>query len=150
MNTIQLIKAFKRDRFTKKSFCGVLPINYLPIRRVRKNCGFIVNTHKSNQIGEHWFSLFVPKHGPIEYFDSYGMKPMNKEVYDFIKMNGKQFIYNAKIIQGGNSINCGKFSLLFLYFRTRGYTLKEYQKFFTSNKKDNDLFINKLYDKIVK
>jgi hypothetical protein len=150
MDTVQLIKFFKKDKFTRKSFCGVLPLDLLPIRKVRRNCSFIVNTHKSNQPGEHWFSIYVPKYGPVEYFDSYGLKPFNKEVNDFIKANGSHYVYNEKEIQGLNSISCGKFSILFIYFRTRGYTLKQYLKFFTSNKLYNDIFINKLYNKLIK
>jgi hypothetical protein len=150
MNTVQLIKFFKKDKYARKSFCGVLPLDMLPIRKVRRNCSFIINTHNSNQPGEHWFSIYVPKSGPIEYFDSYGQKPLNKEVYDFIKVNGFKYKYNEKEIQGINSISCGKFAILFIYFRTRNYTLNQYLKFFTSNKIHNDIFINKLYDKLVK
>ena len=149
MNTIQLVKAFKKDKYTRKSFCGVIPIDFLPLRKVKKKCAFIVNTDKSTEVGQHWFSIYVPRSGPIEYFDSYGLKPQNEEIYDFIRANGSKYIYNTTAIQGNSSISCGKFSILFLYFRTRGYKMKDYLKFFTSNKKLNDVFINNLYNKIV-
>src|SRR5260370_4762244 len=99
METNQLIHLLLKNKYTMNVFCGVLPIDHLPQKQVRKPCSFIVNTHNSKLPGEHWFAIFVPKRGYIEYFDSYGKKPINKEVYNFIKTNGKKYIYNKKCIQ---------------------------------------------------
>ena len=148
MDTIQLINYLKKDKYARKYFCGVLPINKLPRRKILRPCCFIINTHKSNLPGEHWFAIFVPKFGKIEYFDSYGLKPINEEVHDFIKLNGGKYIYNEKNIQGINSENCGKFSLFYLYMRTRGFNLNKIQKFFVKNKNFNDLIVNKLFYKL--
>ena len=150
MNTYELVSLLKKDKVVRKSFCGVVPIDLLPIRKVKRNCSFIVNTDDSSKPGEHWFAIYVPKNSPVEYFDSYGRKPQHEKIYDFIKANGKRFKYNNKIIQGDKSISCGLYSLFFIYYRTKGYTMKYFQNLFTSNYKNNDKIVNDLYNKILK
>jgi len=147
METNQLIHLLLKDKYAKKSFCGVLPIDQLPQKPVKKPCSFIVNTHNSNLPGEHWFAIFVPHRGKIEYFDSYCKKPINNEVYNFLRINGIKYIYNKTCIQSNLSVNCGKFCLHYIYFRSRNYSMKKYVKFFSSNKLYNDMIINKLYKK---
>ena len=150
MNTTQVEKALLKDKYVKKHYCGVIPLDFLPKKKLKTSCYFIVNTHKSYQPGEHWLSIYIPKKGPIEYFDSYGLKPSNKEILNFLKRNRNHYIYNNVKIQGINSLNCGKFSIFFIYFRSRNFKMKDYLKFFSTNKTDNDLFITKLYEKIIK
>ena len=150
MDTQQLIDLLKRDKYSKKYFCGVLSIDQIPIRKIKRPCSFIINTQDSSLPGEHWFAIFIPKFGKIEYFDSYGMKPINYQVYDLILMNGKKFLYNKKAIQSSDSENCGKFCIFYIYFRSRNYSMIDIQKFFISNKITNDLFITKFINVIVK
>ena len=151
MYTEELVKLLIKNRFTRDVFCGVIPIDKLPIKKINKMCAFIVNTDESNLPGEHWFAIFVPKNGPIEYFDSYGIPPYHKEIYDFFKVNKRRFIYNNIQIQHNNSINCGKFALYYIYFRAKGYTMKQYLKFFNIKYLlYNDKFLNKLHKLITK
>ena len=147
MNTTQLIDFLKRDKFAKKVFCGVIPIDKLPISKVKRPCSYIINTHESQKPGEHWYALYIPRRGYIEYFDSYGIKPINHQIYSFFHANGSKYIYNKIKLQGVKSTNCGLFSAFFIYFRCRGYSMKQYIKFFASNKLHNDLFIKSLFKK---
>lgn len=149
MDTFQLIAFLKNDKYAKKVFCGVYALDILPIIKVKKPCAFIVNNEKSSLPGEHWFSIYVPKHGPIEYFDSYGLKPLNSEIYDFIKMNGNKFIYNKMQIQNQSSNLCGLYCVFFLYLKSRNYTLKQTMKFFTNNLIKNDLMLKSLFKKLL-
>ena len=149
MNTIELINILNKDKFSRKLFCGVLPIDELKKFKFRKPCSLIINTDESNKPGEHWIALFINKNGNLEYFDSYGIKPFKKEIYQFIKKHRMKLIYNKKKIQNSASINCGKFCLLFLLLRTRGFTMKKIIKLFINNK-NNDLLINKIFSKYIK
>ena len=150
MYTEELIKLLRKNRLTRTVFCGVIPIDMLPMKKINKTCTFIVNTHESNLPGEHWFAIFLPKRGPIEYFDSYGIPPYHQQIYKFIKINKRKFIYNKVQIQHDNSINCGKFSLFYIYFRAKGYSMKQYLKFFNHKELQyNDKFLNNLYNLIV-
>ena len=141
------------DKFASKIFRGVLPINFLPHHTVERPSSFIVNTLPINEFdeypqGEHWIALFIPKKGPIEYFDSYGLKPLNKEIYDFIQINGKKFIRNKFKIQGFNSINCGKYSIFYLFLRSRNIPMYRIVKFFIKYRKYNDRIIDRIFNKI--
>lgn len=147
MDTNQLIKFLKRDKYSKKYFCGVLPFNKLPIKKIKKPCSFIINSHDSTLPGEHWFAIYVPRRGKIEYFDSYGLKPTNDFVLAFIKANKLPYIYNEKNIQAINSNTCGKYCVFYIYMRSRGFTMKKITNFFVSNKDINESFINNLFKK---
>ena len=148
MDTLKVKEYLIKDKYTKKIFRGVIPIDLLKIEYLNGPGGFIINTGISGTPGEHWFALYVPKSGPIEYFDSYGFKPINKEVYFFAKANKKPLIHNRYKIQGNNSLNCGKFSIFYLYLRARGFPLRKIIQFFNKNKYINDIIITKLFNKI--
>jgi hypothetical protein len=79
MDSYKIDQLFKKYKFTNDQYCGVLPIDKLPLRKVKKPCCFIVNTDDSTLPGTHWFAIYIPKKGKIEYFDSFGLKPINQE-----------------------------------------------------------------------
>ena len=151
MFTDELVKLLLKNPYSRNVFCGVIPIDKLPMKKIRRECAFIVNTDESHLPGEHWFAIYVPKRGPIEYFDSYGIPPYHPIIYNFInKVNKRNFIHNKLRIQSNPSVNCGKFSLFYIYFRARGYTMKQYLKFFNKTELNfNDKFLNNLYKLIV-
>ena len=144
MNTIELINILSKDKFSKKLFCGVLPIDLLQNFKFCKPCSLIVNTEESTKPGEHWIAFFITNDRHLEYFDSYGIKPFRIEIYNFIKKHNLKLIYNKKKIQNSLSINCGKFCILYLLLRNRGFKMKKILKFFVNNK-NNDLLINKIF-----
>ena len=151
MYTNQIIKNLLKYRWSRRVFCGVKPLDKIPQRRVRRPCSFVVNTDKSDQPGEHWFGIFVPRRGQVEYFDSYGRPPQHGEVLTFIRLNGNKFKYNTKRIQSNESQNCGQFTLFFIYFRSKGYTMDQYMKIYSNiDYQYNDQIIEKLYNKMCK
>src|SRR5205814_63821 len=119
MNTSDLLEYIVNDKYAKKIFCGVKAIDEITNLKPKKPCCFIINTHKSTQPGEHWFALYVPKYGPIEYFDSFGIKPVHKQIYTFFKHNGNIYIYNHVPLQHFTSTTCGKYSLFYILLRVR-------------------------------
>ena len=149
MDTIQVQEYLTKDKYTRKIFGGVIPIDHLPKNYVSRPKAYIINSGDSTTPGEHWFAVFIPKRGPIEYFDSYGLKPINKEIYNFVKLNRKSFIHNPYRIQANDSYNCGKYSLFYLYLRSRGYTMRKILQFFIRHKLNtNDLIVNSIFNKI--
>src|SRR5277367_5965429 len=125
MDTVQINRIMKKYKWTRNKFCGVTPINFLPLRKIKRPCSFIINTDKSTLPGQHWFAIYLPEKGNVEYSDSFGIKPMNKEVYKFMKINDKNYIYNKFHIQNVNSKSCGKICALFLAYRCKGLTHKD-------------------------
>jgi hypothetical protein len=150
MYTSELIQLLKKDKYSRKSFCGVVPYDKLPIKKLRRPCSIIINTQKSTEPGEHWVAIYLPRRGKIEYFDSYGFRPTIDKIYHLIKLNGINYVHNDKTIQGVDSKNCGLFTLFYIYFRARGYSIKQYLKFFITNKIHNDIFIKNLFNRIKK
>ena len=148
MNTTEIIECIEKNHKAKKIFLGVFPIDLLPIRKIKRPCSIICNTDSSDQSGTHWVALFLPKIGKIEYFDSFGMKPMNDEIYKFILMNGGQYIHNDKQIQSNNSDTCGKFCIFFILFRTRNLKYRDFINLFTNDKIYNEKFVKYLFNKI--
>ncbi len=147
MDTIQINKVLQKYKFTKNKFCGVLPIDKLPIKKVTRPCSFIINSDKSTLPGKHWFAIYLPEKGNIEYFDSFGLKPLNKEVYKFFRKNGK-YNYNKFQIQSNTSKSCGKFSALYIAYRSKGLTFKDFISLFSKDKYFNEKLINLLFKKL--
>jgi hypothetical protein len=149
MYTEELIELLMKNKSSRKVFCGVIPLDQIPLKKIAKECAFIVNTHESDKPGEHWFSVYIPKRGPIEYFDSYGLPPYHEIIYKFFKYNKRPFIYNRIKIQHDSSQNCGKFSLFYIYYRSKGYTMKEFLNLFNKQYLSyNDRILNNLYNRI--
>ena len=149
MNTLQLKHIIENDKYAKIYFCGVIPIDYLPKEKLNNTCSFIVNTDDSTKIGQHWIAIFHPIFGNIEYFDPIGEKPSNKEIFEFINLNEKNYIYNSQRIQYVNSHNCGLFCIFYLILKSRGLEMTDILRFFNKQYTQlNDIFIENLFKKI--
>jgi hypothetical protein len=113
-------------------------INKLPI-------SFIINTHESNQPGEHWLAFYIDING-AEFFDSYGNSP-NYFGHDLVNYLNKykNWIFNKTKIQG-NSNNCGYYCILFIMYRSKN-KLKEFFNEFRFNSVKNDFKLEKLIKK---
>ena len=149
MNTIQVKNAIIQKLYARNCFAGVFAIDILPIKLVKRPTCFILNTEKSTENGSHWIALYLPSRGPIEYFDSFGVKPINNEIYEFINLNGKHYIYNGKQIQHNTSKTCGKYCVIFILFRNKGLTYNKFLNMFSNNTNYNETLIKTLFDKII-
>lgn len=148
MDTLQLNRVMNKYKWMRDEFCGVIPIDFLPTERVKRPCSFIVNTDSSSLPGKHWFAIYLTKNGLIEYFDSFGIKPLNNEVYDFLKINGNKWTYNKFQIQDINSSSCGKICALFLAYRNKGLKYRDFVNIFSKNTQINELIVKRLYKKL--
>lgn len=147
MDTIQIEKLMRTNILTKKKFLGVFAIDKLPMKKLKRPCSIICNTDPSFKSGKHWIAFFLPKFGKIEYFDSFGLRPMNQEIYKFISMNGNEYKYNSKQIQSNKSKTCGKFCIMFLLFRSKNLKYIDFINLFINDKKYNEKYINKIFIK---
>ena len=146
MNTLQLKQIIENDKYAKVYFCGVIPIDYLPKEKLNKTCSFIVNTDDSTNIGQHWIAIFCPIIGNIEYFDPIGQKPINEEIFDFIKLNEKNYIFNSQRLQSAYSQNCGLFCIFYILLRSRNMSMMKIIQFFNKQYLHlNDIFIENLF-----
>lgn len=144
--TVDMIK----NKDIKKYFRGVFPSDKLP-KTFKKPALLIANTDPSTKRGSHWIAFFIPKTGQPEYFDSLGQTPEKKEFIDFLKRHGAKFVHNKKRLQGSFSTTCGNYCGVYLYFKSKKASFKQFLKLFSStNFHLNDEKILKLYKKIFK
>ena len=140
LNNIQILKVLKADKFTSPIFRGVFPRDQIPINIQYPSC-LIVNTHVSEQVGEHWLAVYYDKIGIANFFDSYGNHPDYFGLKKYLDYTSTGWNYNSKCIQSLNTSFCGYYCLLFILSRSRNISLHDFLKYFKS---DNDKEIKKL------
>lgn len=120
-----------------KCYKGAFPCDLLPSKFTLPAC-FVVNTDVSTEPGEHWIALFIDKNKHAEYFDSYGLPPINSHIINFLNQNSTSITYNTVTLQALNSSACGAYCILFLEFRAKNITYCDIINIFSKNSKTND------------
>ena len=143
MNTIQINKIMKTDKFTKKIYLGTFARDQLPSIIKYPAC-FIFNNQSSDQYGEHWVALFINKKRHAEFFDSFGNEPKYYNLDKYLQKFSKNYkIFNTLAIQSNDSTFCGYYCILFCLFKTRGYSMNKFLSFFKDTV-SNDKLLKKL------
>ena len=107
-----------------KKFAGVFPKDQLTNNIIKRNHFYIINLDNSIGNGTHWVACYCNNSNIVEYFDSYGLKPI-----EFIAKN-YNYIYNSSQFQSYTAKSCGYYCLFFIYYRTR-YNFHEIIKQFS-------------------
>ena len=93
-----------------------------------KKGAYVINLDEYENTGTHWIALFVkPKY--TDYFDSFGIEHIPKEINNFINNDIKSNIFR---IQAYDSIMCGYFCIEFISYMLKGKTL-DYTNLFSPN-----------------
>ena len=142
MDSLEIARILKQDRFTKHYFRGVFACDKLPRRHVPRPSAFVVNTDPSDKPGQHWVAIYISQNGEGEYFDSYGQKPSLPQVKSFLKKNASSTDYSHRSLQGPLSAVCGQYTIFFLLHRCRGLSMTKITRLFSSDKFDNDIAVN--------
>jgi hypothetical protein len=123
-----------------KNFIGTFPRNLLPKSKIKKPAFLVINTDPSNKPGEHWVAVYLSKNNIAEYFDSYGIKSIHDDVYNFFQNNDiKKVIYNPYQLQSIITTTCGNYCVLYIKLRDSGLTFCKFIKLFTNNELINDI-----------
>ncbi len=135
----------------KDIFRGVYSSDTLP--KINKNefypCGFISNTDKADEPGEHWVAYFIESKNSLpEYFDSFGLPPLNKDLMSFLP--DEKFKYSDKCIQNILSSFCGYYAIYFILFRSNNYSYENILKHFKEDTKLNDSYVNEFIQNLIK
>ena len=142
MDTHQISKILKNDRFTKHHFRGVFACDQLPKQYVPRLRTLVINTDPSTKPGQHWVAIYITRDGEGEYFDSYGQPVKLPQVKKFLKKNVTRQRYNRQPLQGPLSAVCGQYSIFFLLQRCRGLSMTNITSLFSYDWRDNDILIN--------
>ena len=112
-----------------------------------KGSSCIVNTSRANEKGEHWVAVhFSDRQGNCEYFDSFGLPPIQRGVQRLCELTPSGYYWNEEgPVQNAldnNSIACGYHVLFYLYAKRRtNLPLHEIvQKYYTKSLANNDVF----------
>ena len=96
----------------EKKFTGCYPFDKLHSIWKRRSFSLVLNTGKSDTMGEHWLAVKVINQKCF-YFDSFGLPIINEEIKNFLREYGK--CYHSRVcIQVIESNKCGYFCIMFL------------------------------------
>lgn len=107
----------------------------------------ISNLDPDTKPGSHWVAIHVDINGVGEYFDSFGRKPTAHHK-KFLQRNSKIWIYNNKQLQNYFTSVCGKYCLIYLYFRFKNCNMQQYLGLFSNNTLCNDFIADEIFKNI--
>lgn len=71
--------------------------------------------------GTHWVAVYIDEDGSLDYYDSYGKKPLIPEIKSFVK--GYKMRFNDVQVQSYDSSVCGQHCIFFLVKRSKGHSI---------------------------
>ena len=117
----------QKYRQNEPKFNSVYSRNNLP---KIKDGAYVINLDEYESIETHWITLYVHDNN-VNYFDSFGVEHIPKEVINFIgNKNVKIRIYR---IQAYDSIMCQYFFIGFIDFILKGKSLLDYKNLLSPN-----------------
>lgn len=143
MNASQIKCILECDTILRNITINIIAIDELPNSIEKYPIGFIVNTSKHYERGEHWLAIYVQNKQNVVFFDSYGKSPehYSQPLNNFIRSIQPMFKYNMNCLQSSKSIVCGYYCIYFMLFMSRGLTLKDITSHFDDNLINNDIYI---------
>lgn len=145
MDGDQLDKFLRQDAHASRYFRGVFAADTLPNAVTSKPAFFIVNSDPMAKPGTHWLAISVDACGHGEYFDSYGVKPFVATHRRFLSRVCKTWTYNHVDLQALNSSVCGHYCVMYILFKTHGFSLQDFVNCFSKNCEKNDILVEKMF-----
>lgn len=142
MNSLEVYNCLRR--LPGVHSIGVYASDSLPLR-LPPNSAIVVNTQPSYMEGMHWIAMYLDSNRQLEYMDSYGQPPLIEDHLKFIRRNCSFYTYNSQLLQSDFSSVCGHYCLCFLYFRSYGYSTRDFLSLFSSNVDGNDILIENVF-----
>lgn len=125
-------------------YLGTFPRDMLP-KIQQLPATLIVNTDPSTEPGEHWIAIHIDSNGNGEYFDSYGLPPLHKEIIVFLnKYCPLSYGYNPIILQCFDCTTCGRYCVLYCKYRCNSQSFCKFLVNFSTDTYKNNVIINSL------
>ena len=137
MNGYDIVRAVDSNSTLSKVFQGVFASDILP-RHVNYPCAIIANTDRMVDPGSHWVGFYITQDGCGEYFDSYGLPPLDANFTGFLERNCSSWSYSPHCLQHLESKVCGHYSLMYLVSRAEGVPACSFFSTFTHDSERND------------
>lgn len=104
---------------------------------------FICNTTHDSSVVGHWICFTSFDNKMYEIFDSLA-DPLYNYNDRFKKI--KHYSQNCIPLQHVNSSNCGKFCIMYAYYKARYIPFCQFQSLFSVNRMMNDVVVNTFYN----
>src|SRR5258705_1359334 len=137
MNGYDIVRAVDSNSTLSEVFQGVFASDMLP-RFVNHPCAIIANTDRMADPGSHWVGFYITPDGRGEYFDSYGLPPLDSKFIGFLERNCSSWSYNPYCLQHLESKACGHYSLMYLVSRAEDVPAARFFTQFSQNSESND------------
>lgn len=152
LTTQQLDKVFKSNKWTRKLYNGIFPVDLLPRFRPSKTpCFIIVNLDPSHKPGSHWILIFFPhktseNRGQTFLFDSLGANAEGQNLLSsFFKTT---YRFNRLQLQHQASKSCGYFVLAIGLLLSRGVAPENLSSYFARTQiENNDAALKKMVER---
>ena len=125
MNTIELHQRLSGDPMICPYFMCAL--DQLPRKVTHRPKLYIINSQPGHKPGKHWLTLYFPKLGPAEFFDSLGRGPRyySWRLERYLKKQGGYYIRNKRRYQQVGTTTCGQFCYYYAHYRCMGRPMKD-------------------------
>lgn len=143
MNTLE-INSYIEPFNLNQQFKGTFPCDRLPLD-FSVPAGFIINLSPAGTLGSHWVALYIDGAANGHYFDSYGFKPLVKDVRKFISKHCRTISYNERQLQHIQSNICGRYASVFIITMFHGVSMESFVHGFSKNTLINDIVMNRKY-----
>lgn len=153
MDSMEIEKILKRDRYCEKYFKGVIPSNRLKKIKLKNMCSLICwDCFFPQNINEicH-FIVILNEKNQIYFYDPFGRPPYQQAMIKYLQSFKKKIKYIKLRQQHEISQSCGKFCCLFLLMYYRKKSVNEFLNLFKKNDlMANDAIVNKKLNEYIK
>ena len=120
-------RILSQDIMSEKMYQGVFPVDALPLDPplLHTPACFVINTDKASGPGEHWQAVYIGADHTGQFFDSYGLPPMDPLLLRFLKRHCMYYVYNERMLQSLTSPYCGYYCVYFVMMKARGQSLSQ-------------------------
>ena len=143
MNNHQITAVLKSHPKTKKLFKGVYSADNVPVNRIEEPTVYVVNTDKSNEIGEHWTAVYLSHCELPEYFDSYGRCATLPRLNQLL---GNEYIHNNVQLQSLFTTTCGQHVIYYVLCKSLQHDMLTIINSYPGDPLANDIFVNKIVE----
>lgn len=107
----------------------------------RYPASFVINTAPHDHPGEHWVAAFLHSKEYGEYFDSYGLRPIEPRITTWLLKNAYDICYSGTLLQDVDPTSdaCGPFAICFVAMKDLGYSLEDIITHFYKTLPSNDM-----------
>jgi hypothetical protein len=145
MDTWELYYLLNNSSYTASWNPVVCAKDELPHRKAQDHQAYVINTDDSHLPGTHWVAVYFPQVNCVEYFDSYGLPPLEDDIIDFMRRNAQTTQFNNVKLQSNDSMVCGQYCVYFLHHRSLGHSLEHLVTYFDRDSSRNDQKVDRWF-----